>query len=485
MAPVTCTLVVFGITGNLSRLKIIPALYDLFSHNVISPDSRIIGIGRKPYSSTEGRDYFTSVLKESRKKENLPLDPEIVSRLGNQFNYLSGDLTSEGLYPALKEMLEGGDMPGNIMYYLAVFPSMHERIFTLLKEYDLTTSTRDGWVRVMVEKPIGNDLSSAMYLTSLMGSYFDESQIFRLDHYLGKEVLQNVLTFRFGNGLLEPLFTHEYIDHIQITSAEQFGVGERGQYYDNSGALKDVGQNHILQMLTAVTMDAPAAMTNEAVTRERVKVLQALNPTPEFLVKGQYEGYTSEPHINPTSETDTFFALRTSVDTPRFQGVPIYIRAGKMLASTVTEIAIVFRNPTNRLFAHLEQGNEPNVLLFRIQPDEGIVFQFLSRKPGRGIRMMPSAMQFCYSYQPERLSNPYELLIADALNGDQTFFNDPPEIEAQWKFIDALTAPRIIPVPYLPGSWGPSAAEELLNRDNRNWLEPSPNFCARPPLVTD
>ena len=291
--------------------------------------------------------------------------------------------------------------------------------------------------------------------------------------------MQNILTFRFSNGIFEPLINSEYIDHIQITASEDFGIGSRGSYYDQLGALKDVGQNHQLQMLAFATMDAPSQFTNEAVTKQRIKILQSLTPLPQNIVFGQYEGYRKEKNVDPKSNTDTFYALKTFLINDRFKDVPIYIRAGKKLAKTVTEISIIFKNPINRLLKNLDLGEEPNVLIYRIQPNEGIVLKILTKVPGHEVKLEPEYMQFCYKGDPHNhlIPDPHERLLMDTIHGDQTFFNDAEEVEAQWAFIDPLIASKGKPHIYKPGLWGPKEADKLIKDDNREWLEPSMEFC--------
>ncbi len=469
-------LVIFGVTGNLAKLKIIPALYDLINHGKLADNSLIIGMGRKDLGEAGFRQYIVEVIEKYTTQQHLKIVPEALTHLLKNLRYIKGDITEPHMYEELSKLLHSDESHTNTLFYLATYPSLYGQIFDSLDRAGLTQSTR-GWIRVLVEKPIGNDLSSANSLNTLMNQYFKESQIYRLDHYLGKETVQNILFFRFSNSIFEPIFNREYVDHIQITSIEDFGIGERGMYYDNVGALKDIGQNHLLQMLTLVTMDAPAAMTNEAVTCERIKVLRQLQPDPSHLVLGQYNGYLQEANVNPTSQTNTFFALRTHVNTPRFAGVPIYLRAGKMLNRSMAEISIVFKKPVNQLFQHFNTPDVSNVLIFRIQPDEGIAMRFLSKKPLEENALNSADMEFCYKSISERLLNPYETLISDAMSGDQTFFNDAAEVEAQWAFIDPLVAAKVSPIIYDAGSAGPQAAEELMTQDGRTWLEPSASFC--------
>jgi glucose-6-phosphate 1-dehydrogenase len=279
---------------------------------------------------------------------------------------------------------------------------------------------------------------------------------------------------------------NQYVDHIQITASEDFGIGKRGGYYDSVGALKDVGQNHQLQMLAFATMDAPAEFANHEVTSERIKILQNLMADPSSVVFGQYQDYTQEENVDPTSQTETFYALKAEIDTPRWKGVPIYIRAGKKLKQTATEIAVVFKLSTNQLFKDQQAAMEPNVLFFRIQPNEGIVMRILTKKPGHGVELEPTYMQFCYRQDPtfHTFPDPYEKLISDAIRGDQTFFNAGEEAEAQWAFIDPLSLSKPEVHSYEPGSWGPEAADRLIEKDGRKWLEPSEQFCVIVPHNT-
>ena len=277
-----------------------------------------------------------------------------------------------------------------------------------------------------------------------------------------------MLTFRFSNNIFEPLINHEYVDHIQITATESFGIGKRGGYYDTVGALKDVGQNHLLQMLALATMNAPKSFATQAITQQRVKLLKSLTPLPKSLILGQYSGYRREDYVAKNSQTDTYFAFKTFISNSRFGKVPIYIRGGKKLTRTATEIAIVFKR---------KHTLEPNLLIYRLQPNEGIVVKILTKTPGHEKKIEPAYMQFCYKSLNQNLPDPYERLIYDVTRGDQTFFNDAPEIETQWRFIDQLLPKNPQLPPYRSGSWGPKAADQMIAADNRTWLEPSVAFC--------
>lgn len=473
------TLIIFGITSNLAQKYILHALYDMTEKKLLPKNSAVIGVARQPRTPQEIKDFVRYALHSENRHHTHTIKEDTWENLSQTIHYVDGNLDDSNFYPKLKGALDKLSTSQNRIFYLATYPDLYEDIFKNLKQTNLSNQDK-GWVKLLVEKPIGYDLPSSQNINQLLGQYFSEDQIYRLDHYLGKETLQNILTFRFGNGIFEPLINKDYIDHIQITSAEDFGVGARGGYYDRVGALKDVGQNHLLQMLTFATMDAPQEFTNQAVTNERIKLLQQLIPIPEKVVFGQYEDYKLEENINPKSNTDTFFAFKTEIANTRFRGVPIYVRGGKKLKQTATEISIVFKKPINRLFSHLNCGDEPNVLIYRIQPSEGIVLKILTKLPGHEMKLMPEYMQYCYPQSAEghALPDPYERLLLDAIKGDQTFFADAEEVEAEWRFIDPLANTRKKPFVYKPGSWGPKQADELIETDGRSWLEPSVQFCS-------
>lgn len=445
--------------------------------DLIPKNLKILGNARSPMSE----DAFCALLEKALQTPNIhhnhPIKPPVTKQLLEKFHYLDGNLDDPSFYVKLKKKLDSFNSADKV-FYLATYPELYHYIFENLQRVGLNKQ-ENGFVRLMIEKPIGNDLKSARDLNQLLLTYFEENQIYRLDHYLGKETLQNILTFRFSNGIFEPLINKDYIDHIQITAAEDFGIGARGGYYDAVGALKDVGQNHQLQMLAFTTMDAPSQFSNEAVTSQRIKILQSLKPLPEKVVFGQYEGYRKEKNVDPSSNMDTFYALKTYIQNDRFKEVPIYIRAGKRLAQTVTEISIVFKTPKNRLLKHLDCGDEPNILIYRLAPNEGIVLKILAKEPGGAVKLNPEYMQYCYRLDPHAhyIPDPYERLLTDTIRGDQTFFNDAAEVEAQWKFIDPLVKVRNKPNLYKSGSWGPKKADKLIEEDGRFWLLPSMDFC--------
>ncbi|KKQ07643.1 MAG: Glucose-6-phosphate 1-dehydrogenase [Candidatus Pacebacteria bacterium GW2011_GWF2_38_9] len=473
------SLVIFGATGNLAQLKLIPALYDLAEANLLPEKVSIVGIGRKELSDEEFRQYSNDVLHKPNRHHQHPIKEEVAEKLLEKMHYVSGDIGKKELYEKLDEKLKEDKSCSNRMFYLATYPELYPTVFNHLEETGLN-SQKCGFVRVIIEKPIGSDLDSAKKLNQLLAEYYAEDQIYRLDHYLGRETLQNILSFRFANNLFEPMINKDHVDHIQITAAEDFGIGMRGGYYDSVGALKDVGQNHILQMIALATMEAPTSFTNQDVTDKRIKLLKELAPEMDRLVFAQYEGYLNERSVNPDSNNDTFFAFRTHINNKRFEGVPIYVRAGKALKRTVTEITIVFKKDSQHLFSHLNGGKEANMLIYRIQPNEGIVLKFSSKTPGPDFKLQDEYMQYCYRQTAVSLPDPYLRLLVDALRGDQTFFVDAEEVEAQWKFIDPLIAARSKQklVSYKAGSFGPEEANQIIEADGRKWIEPSVSFCS-------
>lgn len=466
------SLVIFGVTSNLAQIKLLPALYDLAKNNMLPASVNIVGIARSPKTREEFHSYVHKVLHTPSRHHKHKIDKNVYDNLCSKLYYLDGNVEDPKLYTKLKKSLNSK----NKMFYLATYPELYEAIFKNLKKAGLNTQ-KHGFSRLMIEKPIGTDLKSAKKLNRLLLKFFTEDQIYRLDHYLGKETLQNIINFRFGNGIFEPLINHNYVDNIQITATEDFGIGARGGYYDKVGALKDVGQNHILQMIALSLMEDPVHFSNEAITKERIRVLEKLKPIPESVVYGQYEGYKKEAGVSTNSQTDTYFAFKTELKNKRFRGVPIYVRAGKMLERTVTEVSITFKVPKNRIFKNIEEGSKHNVLIYRIQPNEGIVLKIMARAQGYDKKIIPAYMQFCYKDLPGEPLDAYENLIQNALEGDQTFFNDAPEIEAQWRFIDKLLKQKKKINIYKKGTWGPKEADEIIKKDGRQWLEPSIEFC--------
>ncbi len=450
-------IVVFGITSNLAKIKLIPALFGLYSKGLVK-DVEVIGLSHRERSLGEYKQFIREAIRGKYKD----VSGELTKGFIDKFEFASGDVSERSLYGELKEIVDKKGPCKNKIFYLATHPNLYEAILGNIHESGL--DNKDGnKIKLMVEKPIGEDLKTARKLNELMARYYSEDQIFRIDHYLAKETIQNIMAFRFGNKIFEPVMSSEYIDHIQIMASETFGAEARNSYYDKVGALKDVGQNHLLQMLVFATMGEPGSFDNQRITLRRLEVLKSLVPLADKLVLGQYEGYTDEGD----KKTNTFFALKTILSHGRFKEVPVYIRAGKKLAKNAAEINIVFKN----------EGKKKNVLVFRIQPNEGIVLKLLVKKPGMGLALDEGLMQFCYKSLSNNLINPYEKLIFDALNEDQTFFNDAAEVEAQWKFIDALESEKVAVNSYKSGSWGPKEADKLIKQDGREWIEPADIYC--------
>lgn len=475
-------LVIFGVTGNLAQKYLLAVLYDMAEKHLLPENMSIVGIARKVMNNDDFKKYVREVLHTRNLHHQHPIKESVFEDLAKRLHYIDGHFDNPEFYKRLNDFLgkltKSGTNCDNRIYYLATYPDLYSHVFENLKLQGMNKQGK-GYVRLMIEKPIGNDLQSARALNTLLLKYFAEEQIYRLDHYLGKETIQNILTFRFSNDLFEPMINANNIDHIQITASEDFGIGSRGGYYDLVGALKDVGQNHLLQMLAFSTMDAPSEFSSKAVTTQRLKILQSLQPLPEKIVFGQYEDYRLEKNVDSKSNIETFYALKTFIKNDRFKNVPIYIRAGKKLKQTVTEISIVFKNPPSRLFHGLTSGDEPNVLIYRIQPNEGIVLKVVTKKPGHKLELENEYMQFCYRLDPHShyIPDPYERLLTDTIRGDKTFFNTAEEVEAQWAFIDPLVKDKPKPKLYKQGSWGPKEADELIQTDGRKWLEPSMDFC--------
>jgi glucose-6-phosphate 1-dehydrogenase len=491
--PDPCVVVLFGATGDLAHRKVLPALYQLWRTNLLPHELVVLCIGRRPYSVDDLRnEYRASLEKYSRV---LPLDEAAWRSLAARIAYLRLDFTDpEGfneLAVGLEEIDRTQRTAGNHLYYLATQPSAFAEIVAQLGRVGLDHEHHDGgWRRIIIEKPFGHDLQSAIRLNREVGKVFRESQVYRIDHYLGKETVRNLLVFRFGNGIFEPIWNRRHIDHIQITVAESIGVENRGSFYEETGASRDFLQNHLLQLLSLVAMEPPATFEANPLRDEKVKVMRAVSEmVPERVrsdvVRGQYgpgwvegksvAGYREEPEVNPESETETFIAARLEIDDWRWGGVPFYLRSGKRLPKRATEIAIQFKDVPHRLFRDSSAEPDPNLLAMRIQPDEGIMLRFAAKVPGLGIDVRPVSMDFTYG-SAFTVDSPdaYETLILDALLGDASLFTRADEVEAAWSIVtpiietwasdDAPDFPN-----YEAGTWGPEAAHELLARDGRRW----------------
>lgn len=489
-APEPASIIIFGATGDLARRKLVPALYNLARDNYLPPVYNIVGFARKPRTDEEIRqEYKKAVTEFSRQK----IEEQVWDSFAQNIFYVQSNLDDLEGYKRLKAELDRKDQErgsaGNRLFYLAVPPELMPQIIDLLGASGLNESA--GYTRIILEKPFGRDLASAVELNRLLHQVFDESQIYRIDHYLGKEAVQNIFVFRFANGILEPIWNRTYINNVQITVAETVGVEQRGEYYDNSGALRDIIQNHGLQLLAVTTMEPPADFSPTDVRDAKSQVLRSIRPQAfeeirDWTVRGQYgagaiggvqvPGYRTEPEVNPESVTETYVALKLYIENWRWAGVPFYLRTGKHLPKRYTEIAIEFNLPPLMLFGRDGVNQmEPNSLVFNIQPDEGISLKFESKIPGQDNRIRPVNMDFRYTSSfGEAAPEAYERLLLDAMLGDPMLFTRYDEVEAEWAVITPiLEAWKQIPPPAFPnydaGTWGPKAADEFIQRDTRKW----------------
>jgi glucose-6-phosphate 1-dehydrogenase len=490
--PDPSVLVLFGATGDLAHRKVVPALYQLWRTNLLPLEFVVLAIGRRPYDDeTFRRDIRASLDEFSRV---LPVEEDAWGSFAERISYLHLDFADPAGFDNLASRLDTLDKTmgtrGNRLFYLATQPSQFAEITAQLGRVGLDHEHHDGgWRRIVIEKPFGRDSDSANRLNREVHKVFRESQVYRIDHYVGKETVRNLLVFRFGNGIFEPLWNRRYVDHVQITVAESIGIENRGAFYEETGASRDVLQNHMLQLVSLVAMEPPARFEADALRDEKVKVLRAIaiepNEVAANVVRGQYgpgwvaatqvPGYRQEPEVDPTSETETFVAARLMIDDWRWSGVPFYVRTGKRLPKRATEIAIQYREVPHRLFQ--DEGVElgANLLAIRIQPDEGIMLRFGAKVPGLGLDVRSVTMDFSYG-SAFSVDSPdaYETLILDALQGDASLFTRADEVEEAWSIVDPIIdAWTGSPAPDFPnydaGSWGPDAADELLAREGRRW----------------
>ena len=487
-----CVMVIFGAAGDLTRRKLIPSLYNLAKYNLLSREFAVIGIARNPMSTDEFRAKLVQDLKEFAQE---PIDSDLQEWFERRVFYITGEFGDASTYHQLKDLLQKVDKDygthGNCFYYLATAPDFFAPIVEQLASTGLVAEEHQQWRRVIVEKPFGRDLESARALNQQLLKVVTEKQIYRIDHYLGKETVQNILAFRFANGIFEPIWNRRYIDHVQISVGETVGVEQRGSYYDTAGALRDMVPNHIMQLISLTAMEPPISFQADAVRDEQAKILHAVQSlsSEDVLtrtVRGQYgEGevagqrvpsYRSEPGVPRDSRTETFVAVKLQVDNWRWAGVPFYLRTGKRMTSRSTYIVIQFRRAPFVLFRDTEVDKlMPNQLVLHIQPEEGIALRFAAKTPGPAMRLGTVDMDFEYAdYFGKQPSTGYERLLHDCMVGDATLFQRADMVEAGWSVVNSMLdlwkalPPRNFPN-YASGTWGPKEADDLLERDGRHW----------------
>jgi glucose-6-phosphate 1-dehydrogenase len=480
--PEPCVLVVFGASGDLTRRKIFPALYAIAIRRMLPEQFAVLGVARSDWTDDEFRGHMEAAVREFGRDE---FREDVWERLAGASTYHSLDFANEpldGLAQDLNRIDEERGTEGNRVYYLAVPPAAMP---TLVKELGKHSST-DGWTRLIVEKPFGRDQASARELNELIWSDFSEDEVYRIDHYLGKETVQNMAALRFANGIFEPIWNRQFIDHVQITVAESIGIEGRAGYYEQAGAIRDIFQNHMLQLVALTAMEPPSDFTAESVRNEKVKVLKSIHtPGPKHVVRGQYgrgyiegievPGYREEPDVDPLSMTETYVAAKLFVDNWRWADTPFYVRTGKRLPRRETTIAIQFKRAPHPPFAEAAAEElRPNLLIVHVQPDEGVSLAIAAKVPGIGMKLRTVHMDFVYggAFQVE-MPEAYERLLLDAMRGDATLFTRSDEVDEQWAIVDAIVAAWKRDRPAFPnyaaGTWGPPSADDLLKRDGRSW----------------
>ncbi|MDB5333012.1 MAG: glucose-6-phosphate 1-dehydrogenase [Phycisphaerales bacterium] len=485
-----CALVIFGASGDLAKRKLIPAIYEMAREKLLPEQFALVGYARSPMSD----DAYRAECREAVQKfaRTQPIDPEVWGRIERNIAYVQGDYGSQADHGKLQDTLRKIDADkgtaGNRLYYLSTPPNTFQPIIECLGKF---RGKSGGWERIIIEKPFGRDGASARELNALLHKYFDESQVFRIDHYLGKETVQNLMVMRFANSIFEPIWNYKYVDHVQITVSETLGVGSRGGYYAQSGALRDMVQNHMFQLMALVAMEPPVALDATSTRDEKVKVFKAVrqlrpDQVDQYTVRGQYTageaagtktgGYAKEKDVPPGSATETFAALKLYIDNWRWSGTPFYLRTGKYLPEKLSEIVVRFRSPPQTLFQkQCESPVYPNDLIIRVQPEEGVSWRLNGKVPGGSLNIKSVALDFLYkttfNVEPPEA---YERLIFDAIVGDQTLFIRGDEAEAAWAVIDPIeqgwAQSARPPEPYAPGTWGPKRAADLIEKDGRRWL---------------
>ena len=491
--PDPCIVVIFGASGDLTKRKLLPALYHLVQSGLLPKQISVVGVARRPLEQTFAPDMKEGILQGGGVDESEEaLKPFVEHICYHAMNFDDG-AGYAGLKDLLSQIDEKNGTKGNRLFYLATAPEYFADIINSLGKHGMNKpdEARPGtWVRTIVEKPFGHDLESARALNDDVNKVFDEDQVFRIDHYLGKETVQNILVFRFANGIFENVWNRNYIDHVEITAAESIGIEGRGPFYETAGALRDVVQNHVMELLSFVAMEPPVSFQADAVRAEKVKVWKSIQPIhPADTVRGQYgpsvvdgkqiAGYRQEDRVHPRSQTETYAALRLEIENWRWAGVPFYIRAGKRLAKRVTEITIAFKQPPLSIFKDDEgkgaEGIKNNVISIRIQPDEGITLRFGAKLPGPNMSISPVNMNFSYAEAfGSSSANGYERLLLDAMLGDATLFAHRDGVEATWALITPIleywAKNPIRDLPNYPaGTWGPPTSDAMLKQDGRKW----------------
>lgn len=482
------TIFLIGATGDLAKKKILKALYFLHTESLLPTQFTVVGNARSSFSRLEFQQFVKEIVK--------PEDTPQWQTFADSLYYVAGDVSNQETFEQLAAFHQQMKHCGNHLWYVATLPSLYQSVVRHIKTVELD-QTSCGWTKLLLEKPFGTDVATAHQLNQQLLEVFAEDQIFRIDHFLAKETVQNLLAFRFANGMYEHLWSNKYIDHIQITAAETLGIHGREQFYDATGALRDVVQNHVIQMLATTLMEEPISLEAEAVRQQRQELLKSVKlagSISESVVFGQYQsgkidgelvvGYQDEHPKIVSSQTESAVALKVEVENDRWRGVPIYLRAGKRLQRSVTEISVVFKEPANTMFKKSDQLLH-NVLTFRIQPNEAVIVRVQVKKPGLALQVEQVPMQFCFENEFQTgLIEAYVKLIYDAVVGDPTFFPRADEIERSWQVIqpilDAVSQKKIKTLPYAAGSWGPDGFEQLIAKDNRGWIVPSVDVCQLP-----
>lgn len=483
--------VLFGATGDLAQKKLLPAIYDLTNRGLLPPGFGLVGFARREWSHEEFAEQAKEVV---RAHARTTFQEDVWQQLNEGIRFVSGELTDDEAFDELartvRELDESRGTGSNYAFYLSLPPKLFSTVTRQLKRSGLAESREDAWRRLVIEKPFGHDLESARELNAVVDEVFPPQSVFRIDHYLGKETVQNIMALRFANTLFEPLWNRNYVDHVQITMAEDIGVGGRAGYYDGIGAARDVIQNHLLQLLALVAMEEPVSFAADAIRAEKEKVLSAVTLPPDLAAgtaRGQYTGgwqggvrvssYLEEEGIPSDSTTETYAAMKLGVNSRRWAGVPFYLRTGKRLGRRVTEVALVFQRAPHQVFSQTDiEELGQNALVLRIQPDEGVTLRFGSKVPGTAMEVRDVTMDFAYGHSfTESSPEAYERLILDVLIGDPPLFPRQEEVELSWKILDPVEefwAKGSAPEQYGAGTWGPPSAHALLNRDGRQWRRP-------------